>query len=483
MEGHHNSLHKFWRIAVRKPGSHRLPDISIEPIRVICHPQGRVLADSSRGRHNFFSEGEIEVKLLKIMTAVAFSSTIICAQSAHTTWIPVWHSSGINVVCLSEHERSDLAKKSDKGDPGAQDKLGTDYLICDDANRPKSFALDLLQRAAGNGRVHAQFMLGEAYAGNRGVPKDEAQAVSWLKKAAAAGDPNAQNSLGVIYETTSETAKDPKYAAELFRSAAEKGVPEAQFNLAAALEQGVGIAQNYELARKWYTKAAENKVTAAEYRLGVLFDEGLGGAKDPNEAKRWLTKAADNGSEEAELRLGRKSASEARTVDSGYFQYAIGMQMLTGDGLAKDESRALVFLQKSAEAGFPPAMVQLANMYSEGKIVTKNEATALDYCKHAITRDDKYAAAYNAFAWILLTADDPKLRDAKTAREYALKAASLSKTDDPAILDTLAHAYFQTGDVGKAIETETRAATLAPKNDFIQKTLVEYKKAQQSGSQ
>ncbi len=68
----------------------------------------------------------------------------------------------------------------------------------------------------------------------------------------------------------------------------------------------------------------------------------------------------------------------------------------------------------------------------------------------------------NRVAWALLTHDHAELRDATRALGLARRAAELSDHDDPAILDTLALALFETGDVDAAIETERRALELLP---------------------
>ena len=414
------------------------------------------------------------------LSIVALSACVMMfSQSAPLqTWNPVWQWSKSNVTCLNERERIDLIKRADHGDAKAQDTLGTDYLASCGANQPLVKGVDLLERAAIKGNVHAQLTLGRAFAAGEGVPKDEVKAASWIRKAAATGDAKAQNDLGVTYELGAGLAKDPARAAQLFQSAAEQGLPEAQLNFASALDRGIGIPQSYELARKWYMKAAEHKDSAAEYRLGMLYESGLGGDKDSARAMIWFERAADDGSEDAQVRLGRKSPSEAKTIDSGYFQYMIGVKMLRGEGLEKDVPKGIAFLKKSAEAGYPPAMVRLAAVFADGSGVDRDEAQALEYCKSAIARDDKYAGGYNELAWILVTAVDSKLRDAVRAREYALKAVALSNGTNANYLDTLAHAYFQTGEIDKAIETETTAAALAPENKVFQKTLQDYKTAQ-----
>jgi thiol-disulfide isomerase/thioredoxin len=95
------------------------------------------------------------------------------------------------------------------------------------------------------------------------------------------------------------------------------------------------------------------------------------------------------------------------------------------------------------------------------------------------------AALMNEIAWNLVDPTgpfaakvkaEPKLAD--LALQAAQKADAATKSKDPAVLDTLARAYFVKGDKAKALETQTKAVSLAPadmKAD-LETSLEEYKK-------
>jgi TPR repeat protein len=306
------------------------------------------------------------------------------------------------------------------------------------------------------------------------------QASRWFARAADQKDPRALNNLGVSYALLEPPARNDSKAEQLFLEAAGKGVPEAEYNLGTRYDLGLGVPQNYQSARQWYTRAAEQKQPDAAHRLALLTERGLGGPKDAGTATTWLSKAADFGSEDAQIKLGRKSPSQARSPNSGYFQYVAAMSYLSGRGVPKDEAKAIGFLQKSADAGFPQAMVQLGTMYQYGQGTAKDEKKAQQYFLQSIARDAKYHAAYNNLAWLYVTTTDPRLHNAKKALDLATKAVELSNKKDGASLDTLAHAYFELGKVDLALENEQLAAQLAPEDDFIQKTLAEYKAANEN---
>jgi thiol-disulfide isomerase/thioredoxin len=100
-----------------------------------------------------------------------------------------------------------------------------------------------------------------------------------------------------------------------------------------------------------------------------------------------------------------------------------------------------------------------------------------------VFKDD--AQRLNALAWITVGSDSAEKPDAKLV-QLALKAVQradeLSQGKDAAIADTLAKAYFNSGDAAKALECQERAVKLAKgtpleKDQGMQKRLEEYKKA------
>ena len=91
----------------------------------------------------------------------------------------------------------------------------------------------------------------------------------------------------------------------------------------------------------------------------------------------------------------------------------------------------------------------------------------------------------NNIAWMLVTPDREKKADAKLlkfALKAALKADNLSKREDPSIADTLAKAYFDNGQLEKAVETQERVVELAVGTELendpaVKKRLRQYKRA------
>lgn len=413
----------------------------------------------------------------KVAITALVASCLCGWGQSDSSWVPAHKWSSETVLCLGEAERGELANKAKSGDVSAQDRLGTQYLSeCQGKNDPV-LGLDLLTQAAVQGDAHAQRRLGEAYRYGAVVKPNMQTAIAWYEKSAGQGDPRAQNDLGIIYLEGITSTKNESRAATMFLAAAEQDLPEAAYNAATVYELGQGLSQDYVEARKWYQLAAERRDSDSEYRLALLLEQGLGGLKDEVTAMRWMRRAARDGSNDALVRLGFKSPAEAETASSGYFQYKIAEVFFEGKGTAKDPAMALKFLEKSAQAGYPPAFLALGRMYSRGDGVPKDEARAIGYLENAVAKDPSYAMAFNTLAWTLITTEDSRLRDPKRALEYATRAIELSAGTQGYQFDTLAHAFFAVGDPNGAVDAESKALDLQPANEFYQESLAQFKAA------
>ena len=85
----------------------------------------------------------------------------------------------------------------------------------------------------------------------------------------------------------------------------------------------------------------------------------------------------------------------------------------------------------------------------------------------------------NMLAWYTLDDGEVKNRDLDFAMAAAKAANEASGGNNPAVLDTLARAYYEMGNYDKAIKYQKKAVEFAgdnPMGDDIRKTLEEYKK-------
>jgi TPR repeat protein len=408
-----------------------------------------------------------------VALALLLSGVSAFGQSS-SNWFPVakWSNSQLN--CPSDSVKSALIRDAAKGDTTAQDHLGTLKLSSCKGMRDAVGGVRLLNLAAEKGNAHAQLALGDAYRFGSLGKADYPKAVSWFRRAALQDDARGQNDYGVaFYLGLGVPGRSAASAAKMFRLAAQQNLHEAAYNLGTLYDRGQGVEQSYERAIRWYFQAAEQRDGAAEYRLGMLNQQGLGVAKNEQAAAQWFAKALEHGSVEAMIRFSEQPSPGDPA--SSYYLYMAGTALLSGQGVTKNEARARAVLLQAAEQKYPPAYFQLARIYSEGLGVSKSEAKAIEYYEMVLAADGADAVAYNNIAWVRVTSSDPKIRDPQKALEYALKAVELSGGNQAYAVDTLANAYFQVGQIDKAIATETQALALEPEDETYIKTLASFK--------
>ena len=78
--------------------------------------------------------------------------------------------------------------------------------------------------------------------------------------------------------------------------------------------------------------------------------------------------------------------------------------------------------------------------------------------------DPGFVLAQNNLAWLLATAANPALRNGPKAVELAEKAVIATGRNDPVMLHTLAAAYAEDGQFGKAVAAAKDALEIAEAN-------------------
>ena len=131
----------------------------------------------------------------------------------------------------------------------------------------------------------------------------------------------------------------------------------------------------------------------------------------------------------------------------------------------------------SATPPVPSSMLALANA-GLGATLTelKRWKEGEDALQKALTLAPESSVVLNNIAWLYAVADAP-VRNPEKAVELATKAATITRSRQPTVLDTLAEAYFAAGNRDKAVETEKRAILLAPSRADLQDHLKKYQEA------
>lgn len=114
---------------------------------------------------------------------------------------------------------------------------------------------------------------------------------------------------------------------------------------------------------------------AADYALAVQYMRGDGVPKDEQKAMTYLTRAAAEGNANAELGMG--------------YHYLQGSA-----GLTKDSEKAAVFFTRAAKHGNRDAQYNIGLAYVRGEGVTKDLAKAYTWFEKAAYQDDA-GAQYN----------------------------------------------------------------------------------------
>ena len=92
--------------------------------------------------------------------------------------------------------------------------------------------------------------------GAHGVERDEALSVQLLERAARQGHLAAQYDFAQCYLQGVGVEKDEVLAAQWFELAADKGFAEAQFMIGNCYKYGTGVGKDAVKANKWFSLAA-----------------------------------------------------------------------------------------------------------------------------------------------------------------------------------------------------------------------------------
>ena len=111
------------------------------------------------------------------------------------------------------------------------------------------------RKAAEQGSIFDQTMLGSCYEYGNGVTKDTAEAVKWYRKAADQNSKVAQILIAFCYKNGEGVETNQVEAVKWFRKAGDQGDQLGQYMLGFAYQYGKGVASNLVEAHKWFSLA------------------------------------------------------------------------------------------------------------------------------------------------------------------------------------------------------------------------------------
>lgn len=231
------------------------------------------------------------------------------------------------------------------------------------------------------------------------------------------------------------------------------------------------------MAKTWMTAADQNGIPAAF----IVNKEGkIAWIGHPMEMEKPLEKIIEGKWDLKAAREEQRKAAELRAK-------LMKVQTKLRSALNSGDSKKLLAVTEEIIGEVPEAEAFVGPTKLTALIKLDQQEKALDYAqKLAKSEMGKEAQGLNALAWTIIDPDSGAKPGAKLiefAVETARRADELTEKRDAAIADTLAKAYFDSGDVAKAIETQERAIRLAKGSPYerslkeFESRLENYKKA------
>lgn len=315
-------------------------------------------------------------------------------------------------LLLQDYDRAALwlRRAADQDHVAAQTRLGQSYLqglgVAQDAEQ----ALQWLERAARSGAPAPLFQLASLLEQGPAAIADPARAAQLYQQAAELGHVDAAVSLGVLYQNGTGVAQDLARARTLYEAPAQAGHARALNNLGLIHVRGEGGPQDYALAAQLFQAAAERGLAVALNNLGTLYENGFGVPLDEARAAALYRQAADLGRGGSAListtrpgaiypaGLGFPDVSAAglaalrgrAQAGEALAQFQLGWLMLQPETTSAPQApsqpaseaapgqafhrhqQAAALMQAAAQGGQPEAMINLALLYYEGRVLPQD---------------------------------------------------------------------------------------------------------------
>lgn len=263
-----------------------------------------------------------------------------------------------------------LNKAAEQGNVEAQDVLGYRYYKGLDGTPLYSFAVKWWTKAAERGNIYAMNSLAICYAKGKGVRQDDDEAVRLWKKAAEMGNSAAEANLK-FHEKGNDV-----YLRRHIKNQEEQRTRQKERSLQLLQEIYKETSRTFSLNSTFMEnrKAAEQGDALAQYNLGQYYEIGINMDEDESMAFEWYSKAAKQGLVEAQDALGRCYHS--------------------GIGVERNDKEAVKWWLEAAKQGNMAAQNSLGICYAKGQGVEQDYEEAMKWWKKAIEQED-WAALEN----------------------------------------------------------------------------------------
>lgn len=332
-----------------------------------------------------------------------------------------------------EESRYWYSKAADQGHTAAKNNLALMYAQGEGGATNHAAAQALLLNIAQDDYIIGQLNLAEMYELGHVSGNDFDEAFAWYTKAETLCDSMSELTdycaavkvaLGTLYKKGLAVSLDYQTARDYFDEAATVNYPNAFTKIGEMYLEGLGVTQDYSEAKAWFEKAitADYSDPAAEVNLGYLYANGLGVSQDLVEAKNWYNKAAEQKYAPAYTHIGdlespysalhwyRQAIAQYSYDPRAFFEIgklcsAINYYGCTNEDRNKDwyqlaakagnleaiyylaESKydrsdfagAAILYEQAALRNHVDSALKIADMYSRGIGVSKNEEKSASY--------------------------------------------------------------------------------------------------------
>jgi len=320
-------------------------------------------------------------------------------------------------------------------------------------------AIALRTTAANAGDVESQLVLAATHLFGVGVEKDAEEGQHWAEKCLETSPDHASlyldmvkdyPSIGVVqrlldvalkYELGRGLPKHPRLAFALYKALRDEYSSEAIARLGLCYEFAIGTKRDEKEARNMYFSASNTFSGPGKYLWGDCYEHGFGVTQDLEQAFKYFKQAVE---------LPRPFPPSLYRVGRAY-EYGLGTEA--------DIDEAMYYYERAAEAGETNAMRRLAEMYTKGIGVHRNEVKARELLVEAQRLEDErnspnYIPRYTDF-W-LYTAPrseyEPHKEKHASSNHNAMRSRMIKSV---AFMSLCAVAWYLAGKTKSLVEAST----------------------------
>ena len=181
----------------------------------------------------------------------------------------------------------------------------------------RSDAVSELEKLAGNGDKHAQYLMGKLWRDGPLLTPNSTNARYWFQLAAEQGHTYAQYALGKLLLSDDVEVRDPAKGLHWLETAAQSGNDYAAYRLGKEHYRGKNVEKSLTAAAKWFDRAAQDGNQYAQYMLGKLYLMGQGVEYDKSMGAYWLSQSSAQSNVYAEKLLQHQNSGRPPNVFLG----------------------------------------------------------------------------------------------------------------------------------------------------------------------